>query len=1333
MDGIEVLPDWSHIEQLREHLWCDREFGKASVMVGTGFSRNANRIPPRTKCVLLWSELAERMYDFLYPLENPLEQDHETKKLKATSGMGALKLASECEAYFGRQALDEFIEKSIPDASYSPGELHELLLNLPWSDVFTTNYDTLLERTLPVIHDRKYDLVLTKFDIPGKMKPRLVKLHGSFPSHRPFIITEEDYRTYPAKFAPFVNTVQQSMMENAFCLIGFSGDDPNFLHWVGWVRDNLGPNAPRIYLCGILDLTPPRRRVLEDIGVILIDLSPLFPELNWPDRDIRHAKALEWFLFSLKAGEPPNIMNWPIPSSRSVCKSIDDLPHIPPGPPSLSGPGELGPKHQPLQKEELKKLCRTWRQTRLEYPGWVVAPKKNRDHLWMYTKHWIEPVLRSIEELSPPENLFLLYELNWRLETALIPLFINWVEKITLVIETFNPYPKRLEIEGATIKPDEDKYKQWDWKSVGECWVGLAFALARKTREDQDEKRFLLWMTRLEEVVKQHKDWHARWFYEECLFYLFRFDQEKIREVIEDWPETSDLPFWEVKHASILAELGELKEAERIAEGALSRIRSQIQPYSIDYSHISHEGWAMLLLSVIKHNEFNTKREREDKIELEEQYRDRWAKIEAYRCSPWPDIHTLELILDRPRPVRRPGDGLTITFNTPSGLNIPSDVLPSFAFLRMFEEGAVPIKCGYFIISSTATVVNAAKWIAPHAPLWSFSSMVRAGSIGMVGFGGKEGIWELFDLVHIATLTQDEVVHFSQICTNSLRQSIRHLERSPQQTNLPEMKFSKDQVQLQSEFLSRLCFRFSIEQLDQLFDLTVDMYKRPIFRQDRSLHNCVNILFQRLLFAMPQSEILQRIPELLSLPIPGDVGFEVSMPTHWSEPFYYIEWLEDRELDPSFDRSAWFGPVANLIRVVKDGDLEARTRASKRLSKIHEVDGLTNEESDAFGEALWSKIDHGTGLPSDTGFYNFAFLHLPETETGIAKENFHEYILSTDFPRVVERLIAPNGKESERTHPSVLENCYIQEWLGGTVPLSPKNEKERRLMDWTTDEVIQLLIKAYAWWNDEKAELQTPIIAYTVKSQFSGLVQLVADVILPRLADSDDKTKTLAGRLLLDMEQSDFCVLSALPMTLFIDLNSYDEIAQKLRYGLSSTKEEEVHGSTLGIFNWLVHASRQCIRTPPDDLLNDLVNKVVIRRQPGLDSAIKRLSVIARRLPDLLDESQMTSLCLALEHLIKETELPERRDIESISDLPTPITVNERPEYRKLAAELAYRIFNQFTSTNKDIPQILIEWKEICQNDPFPDVRKVWVQESTVVETKQNYRTVDTHPRTPHT
>jgi hypothetical protein len=243
----------------------------------------------------------------------------------------------------------------------------------------------------------------------------------------------------------------------------------------------------------------------------------------------------------------------------------------------------------------------------------------------------------------------------------------------------------------------------------------------------------------------------------------------------------------------------------------------------------------------------------------------------------------------------------------------------------------------------------------------------------------------------------------------------------------------------------------------------------------------------------------------------------------------------------------------------------------------------------------------------------------------------------------------------------------------------------------------------------------------------------MADVILPRLADANEETKTLAGRLLSDMDQSGLCVLSALSMTLFIDPNCYDEITRKLRYGLNSTKDVEVRDSTFGVFRWLVYGSRQYIPAPPDDLLDELVNRVVTRRQPGLDSAIGQLSVIVWRLPDCLNESQIESLCIALEYLVKETELPKRQDRETLSELCITIPINDRPDYRKLAAKLAYRIFNQFTIKNKKIPQILADWEEICKNDPLPEVRRVWVQESAVVETNQNDRTENTHQRTPHT
>ena len=69
------------------------------------------------------------------------------------------------------------------DDDFKPEDVHIRLLCLPWRDVFTTNWDTLLERSLTSVHERKYSIVRNKDEIPLADQPRIVKLHGSFPAH----------------------------------------------------------------------------------------------------------------------------------------------------------------------------------------------------------------------------------------------------------------------------------------------------------------------------------------------------------------------------------------------------------------------------------------------------------------------------------------------------------------------------------------------------------------------------------------------------------------------------------------------------------------------------------------------------------------------------------------------------------------------------------------------------------------------------------------------------------------------------------------------------------------------------------------------------------------------------------------------------------------------------------------------------------------------------------------------------------------------------------------------------------------------------------------------
>jgi hypothetical protein len=299
IDQLQSLPDYPAIRDVASALWGAGEARGAAVMVGSGYSRYCEQTAGDAVPPPLWGDFARRMAGILYPPGSGKESGD------------PLRLAEEFRAALGQPALDALIRELVPDRRWSPGAMHRALLRLPWSDVLTTNWDTLLERAAAEDHERLYETVETPEAIPRTRSPRIVKLHGSLPSVTPFIFTEEDFRTYPSRYAPFVNLAQQVLLENELVLLGFSGDDPNFLRWAGWVRDQLGASARRIRLVGVLNLTPSRRRLLEGQNVTPIDLAPLVRDLGRSDQ---HRVANEIFLEALKVARPRSPSKWLRPS-----------------------------------------------------------------------------------------------------------------------------------------------------------------------------------------------------------------------------------------------------------------------------------------------------------------------------------------------------------------------------------------------------------------------------------------------------------------------------------------------------------------------------------------------------------------------------------------------------------------------------------------------------------------------------------------------------------------------------------------------------------------------------------------------------------------------------------------------------------------------------------------------------------------------------------------------------------------------------------------------------------------------------------------------------------
>ena len=126
----------AYLKEIRRQLWL----GHASLMVGSGFSKNAIKATPSTPCPPNWEELATALITKLYP-----SCDENQRKLIQLK-KNVLQLAEEFDTTFQRSELNEFLKNLIQDDNLLPSSLHCDLLSLPWADVFTTNYDTLLEK-----------------------------------------------------------------------------------------------------------------------------------------------------------------------------------------------------------------------------------------------------------------------------------------------------------------------------------------------------------------------------------------------------------------------------------------------------------------------------------------------------------------------------------------------------------------------------------------------------------------------------------------------------------------------------------------------------------------------------------------------------------------------------------------------------------------------------------------------------------------------------------------------------------------------------------------------------------------------------------------------------------------------------------------------------------------------------------------------------------------------------------------------------------------------------------------------------------------------------------
>lgn len=536
--NIEGLPDLPSIDRIAEALWAAGDVRGAAVMVGAGFSRFATPATPATPELPLWR-------DFERDMVSALELDPASSAISSS-----LRLAEQYQAAFGRPALETLIRNRVRDDAWMPGSLHEELLRLPWADVLTTNWDTLLERVADSGSEQSYEPILVPGDIARTRAPRITKLHGTFPSLSPFIFTEEDFRTYPSKYAPFVNLAQQILLENELCLLGFSGDDPNFLQWSGWVRDHLGDKARRIHLVGVFDMPPSQRRMLEQRNVSVIDLAPL---VAVADPNDRHRLATEAFLVALRQKRP--IARWKWQRAERP-----------------EGQREVEPPEALLGR---------WRQERATYPGWLVAPQSERYLTRLDTERDTPAFAPTFADTEGELRNAFVAELVWRCEVSLWGL-PDWIVPLA---------------EAAASDRNVPLSRSQS--------VDINLGLARRYREIRNTYGFFAAIARASPGASA--DDGARVAYERYLWARERLDYIGMEAEIEAL-RGSD-PAWAFRRAAALAEVGRPAEAAALVRTTFNDIKTRRIRDRRSIWLLSREAWARFLSRMAWHNDLKSEDE----------------------------------------------------------------------------------------------------------------------------------------------------------------------------------------------------------------------------------------------------------------------------------------------------------------------------------------------------------------------------------------------------------------------------------------------------------------------------------------------------------------------------------------------------------------------------------------------------------------------------------------------------------------------------------------------------------------------------------------------------
>jgi hypothetical protein len=920
---VEDIPDFPALEQLARALWHQGTTRGAALFVGAGFSRNAERSGMDTPEPPLWDDLAREMVKQLYP-----GTDGEARR-------DPLRLAQEYRTYFGQAALDEFVRTHIKDGAWEPGPLHRSLLDLPWSDILTTNWDTLLERTAASVGSQSYEIVRSVGELPHARSPRIIKLHGSLGTSEHFIIAEEDYRTYPTRFAAFVNTARQIFIESELCLLGFSGDDPNFLQWSGWVRDHLGESARRIYLVGDLDLGPAKRKFLEARNIAPIDLAPLVQERDTTQRASAATRRILDYLIQST------------PKPQHAWKPIDPFAE------------NLAPDIRRLQSDPdyaasmVDQIARSvWVRDRQTYPGWLLCPAGTREAVRTNTQSVLPLNTAWIEKLPTDRRAEILYELTWRHAVSHWPIDIQLMPFLEKVADPGEPcgLEKRHQLEIAT-------------------------ALLATAGQLGDNNAFARWAGVLNSHAEPGSDLYAELIYQRCLRARDCLDFKTLSQELEN--VSGPDPVWYLRRASLLAELGAFTQAGRLINEARMDLEKRQRGDRNSLWVRSRRAWAEWLTPAVRRDPFVGAT---DRLPLE---------FQEARCDPNDEINLIrEQSADELR--RRNEEAVAVVPSFEPGsyreprnairLRSPAFVTSIDRLRQLMERAGLPLRLNlYDMIGKSADDATELAF-EPTFP-W-YVQLVRVANNPLDPLFAR-----YFGRIAVAQLAEGVSIALSQQLNELIQYWLSKIS-SPQESGV-DAGFVSGRLRLAIEALARVSIRENEQTGKNHFNLAMELaHNRSV--TDYWLFEPIGNLASYSALAVPPAARAALVFQALQFPISSEKGINIG---GWPNPILTLFETPPARPDGNLN---WNHRVEELISAARPGNT-ARAEAVLRLAYLAKHKALADAELRGFAQALWASTEgERTPLPAGTGLLAPVFAFLPAPSDIDVKKRVQAFLFETD-------------------------------------------------------------------------------------------------------------------------------------------------------------------------------------------------------------------------------------------------------------------------------------------------------------------------------------------------